>query len=257
MGQKAHNALKEALKCENQATQIEAALLLCEQGEQKGSEILIDAIHLVPKREQGRFIDALGTAKDPKAVPTIVELLSDEDHRINATLALGKIGDISVCPDLFKLLEIDNDDVKCAVAESIEKLDVSNGFSRIVATLSEQLTSGEVSGRFPEFVLEIAQKNNVSTPLELLTHVLLKSRSWEKRQNCAIAIGKAKNTEAVPVLIQALGDDDYDVRRETAKALGLIGDLSAETRLVEIIANDSNEDVKKAASKALEQIRRK
>jgi HEAT repeat protein len=161
MGQKAHNALKEALKCENQTSRIESALLLCEQEQQEGSQTLIDAIHSVPKQLQGRFIDALGTAKDPKAVPTLIEFLSDE------------------------------------------------------------------------------------------------SISWHTRQNCAIALGKAKNTEAVSALIQALGDDDYNVRRETAKALGLIGDLSAQTRLVKIIANDSNQDVKRAASKALKQIRGK
>jgi len=254
MGKKAHSALKEALKCENQASRIEAALLLCEQEQQEGSQTLIDTIHSVPNREQGRFIEALGTAKDPKAASTIVEFLS-KDHRIKAIRALGKIGDTNVYPDLFGLLEIDNDDVKCALAESIEKLNVPDGFSRVVSALSEQLSSGQVSGRFPELVLEIAQRNNVSTPLELITHVLLKSGNWQTRQNCAINLGKARNTEAVPVLIEALADSDYDVRRETANALGLLGDPRAEARLVEVAANDSREDVKKAASKALKAIR--
>jgi HEAT repeat protein len=254
MGKKAHNALKEALSCENQASRIEAALLLCEQEQGDGSQFLIDTIHSVPSRERGRFIDALGTAKEVSAVPTIVEFLH-ENYCINAIRALGKIGDTSVYPDLFGLLEIDNDDVKCAVAESIKELNVTDGFTRVVAALSEQLTSGQVSGRFPELVLEIAQRNNVSTPLELITHVLLKSSNWQTRQNCAINLGKTKNTEAVPVLIEALADNDYDVRRDTARALGLIGDPRAETRLVEIAANDSNEDVKKASNESLRQIR--
>jgi HEAT repeat protein len=47
------------------------------------------------------------------------------------------------------------------------------------------------------------------------------------------------------------------VRIKTARALGLIGDQRAEEGLIEVAANDSSEDVKKAASKAIEQIRRK
>jgi HEAT repeat protein len=44
--------------------------------------------------------------------------------------------------------------------------------------------------------------------------------------------------EAVPALIKTLKDPDYDVRREAAKALGLIGDSRAKTPLNEIVKKD-------------------
>ncbi len=248
--------LKNALSSnEDLAIRKKIALLLCEQEQQEGSQILIDTIHSVSKQEQGRFIDALGTAKDPKAVATVVEFLSEEKYRIRAILALGKIGDSNVYSKLLELLEINNDDVKCDVAESLEKLNALDCFSEVFTVLSKQLDSQEISGRFPQLVLEIAQRNNISIPLKLVCRVFLKSSNWRVRKDTVISLGKSKNIEAVPYLIEALADKDHDVRIETAKALGLINDNRAELRLLEIASTDSREDVKKAASEALKQIR--
>jgi HEAT repeat protein len=255
IGEQNYATLKDALNSDDSATRIKAALLLCEQEQQEGCQILIDAIHSIPKQEQGRLIDALGTAKDPKAVPTLVEFLSEEEQRISAIRALGKIGDTSVYPQILELLKDDDDNIKCAVAECIEELKVSDGLAEIVARLVTQLGDQQVRGRFPELALEIAQRNNIAISLEITTGLLLKSDSWQLRQKCAISLGEAKNIEAVPALIEALADSDYDVRRETAKALGLIGDSRAETRLAEVASNDSDNRVKEAAATALKQIK--
>ena len=115
MGEKAYETLKKALGSNDLAIRIEAALLLCEQGQQDGSQILIEAIQSVSQQEQGRFIDALRAAKDRKAVPTIIGLLSNPWHRIRAIGALGEIGDVSVYPLLLDFLKDDNDEVRCRV----------------------------------------------------------------------------------------------------------------------------------------------
>jgi HEAT repeat protein len=240
---------------EDTAIRNKIALLLCEHKQQEGSQTLIDAIHSVSKQEQGRFIDALGNVKDPKAVPTITRFLSDAENRLRAIQALGEIGDASVYPNLVELLEINNSDVKCALIKSIEKLNVPDGFNRFIDALSQQITSAQVSDPFPGLALEMLQRNNVSLPLELITWLLLKSVNWKIRQRSAVYLGEAKNAEAVPFLIEALKDSDCDVRNETSTALGLIGDPRAEARLAEVAANDSSEKVKKAASKALGVIR--
>jgi HEAT repeat protein len=162
-----YHTLKEALRNENQAIRIEAALLLCEQGQQDDSQILLDAIHTVSKKEQERIVNFL---------------------------------------------------IK-------------------VALKNQKITS----------II-----NNIPITITIRS---LKSSQWEERKNCAIHLGKAKVKEAVPNLIKALDDSDYDVRREAAKALGLIGDSRAEKRLAEVVENDSDDKVKKAATQALIKIR--
>jgi HEAT repeat protein len=255
MGEKAHSALEEALKCENKATRIEVALLLCQRGKQQGCHVLIDLIHSVSKKEQGNFIDVLVDAKFMKSVPTIVGFLFDDEHRIIAIKALGRMGDTTVYPNLLEVFKTDNGDVQCAVANSIERLNILEGFYGLAAVVLEQIHSGQVSEQLSVIVVEILQRNHIEIPLELINQILLKSSRWQTRKNCAIALGKAKNTNAVLSLIEALGDSDPNVRYETVQALGLIGDLRADARLVEVAANDSDENVKKAATKARKAIR--
>ena len=58
---------------------------------------------------------------------------------------------------------------------------------------------------------------------------------------------------AVPSLIEALGDEDWDVRREAAWALGEIGDARAVPSLIEAL-RDEDWRVREAAVEALEGI---
>jgi len=256
MGKKAHSALKEALECENQVSRIEAALLLCEQEQQEGSQTIIDAIYSASKQERGRFIDALGTAKDPKAVPAVVEFLSDEEHRIRAIQALRKIGDVSVYPKLLELLQDDDDIVRCNALLNIEKLKIANSETAIVNLVFSQLDGlYSIEGQFIELVLKIAERSNVPMPLAVASTLLLKSRNKGIRKNCAAILEQTQNTEVVPVFIKALKDDYFEVRMQVVKALGSLRDPSAEIPLVETAENDVNSSVRSAASEALKQIR--
>jgi HEAT repeat protein len=258
MGQKAHNALRKALKCENQSTQIEAALLLCEQGEREGSQILINIIYSVSKREKRRFIDALGTAKDPKAVEIIVEFLSDKEHSIQAIVALGEIGDRSVYPKLLELLEDDDDNIRCNALESIEKLNIADSSTAIVNIISKRLDNSlPVTGRFVELALNMLARNNITPPSAILNTLLLTSNNRDVRKKCAAILAQQQNIEVLPVLIEALKDDYFEVRIIVVKALGLIRHSSAKAPLTETATNDVNPSVRDAASKALKQIRRK
>jgi HEAT repeat protein len=66
----------------------------------------------------------------------------------------------------------------------------------------------------------------------------------------------AAGAPAVPALIQALGDSDWDVRRAAAEALGAIGDPQAVPALIKAL-RDRSEDVRHAARQAIQQIQTK
>ncbi len=60
-----------------------------------------------------------------------------------------------------------------------------------------------------------------------------------------------KATDSVPLLIQALHDDDEDVRVDAAESLGLLGDTSAIPALIENLTYDPCAEVKQNAVQAL------
>ena len=257
MGKKAHKVLKNALGNDDQSVRIEAALLLYEQGQKEGMGILVEAIPLASEQQQRRFIKASSIAKDSRTVPAISGFLSNPRHRFRAIYALREIGDISIYPLLLDLLKDDDDKVRCAVAKSIEQLKVADGPRAIVTSLGAQLHKKEGRESFPALVLEIAERHKIAIPVQVAISFLKHSGRWgesQAKQYCVIVLGQAKATETVPVLIEALGDRDSDVRREVAKALGSIGDPRAKVRLVEVAQKDRNSSVKRAANEALKMI---
>ncbi|MEM4360061.1 MAG: HEAT repeat domain-containing protein, partial [Candidatus Bilamarchaeaceae archaeon] len=55
--------------------------------------------------------------------------------------------------------------------------------------------------------------------LKEITRMLKKGKTWEERNGAAIALGKIGDARAVPALIDALKDEDWNVRKRAAEAL--------------------------------------
>jgi HEAT repeat protein len=68
------------------------------------------------------------------------------------------------------------------------------------------------------------------------------------------ALGAIGDGQAVPHLIQALRDRNSDVREAACEALGEIGDPQALSHLIQAL---EDEDVRRAAREAVEQIKAK
>jgi len=251
MGEKAHSVLEAALNCDDERVQGEAALILCEQGQKNGVPTLLDKLCSVSGRQEDRFIEALGEARDPRSIDLLTKLLPNNRHRIRAINALGKIGSNQAYEMVVKFLEDENDNVRCAAAHSIDEIGIQEGFQEMINALTHLKT--ENSDRFPGIVQAITKKRGILLPCSAQIK-LLKDADWRTRMECAVQLGKAKSHEAVEALVEALSDNDQDVRREVAKALGLIGNPHAEKRLKEIKDKDSDEKVKKAATEALKLI---
>lgn len=93
--------------------------------------------------------------------------------------------------------------------------------------------------------LRVLRAEALPTLLHLLGHT-----HWHTRRGAAWALGELKDRTAVPLLIQALQDEDHIVCVEACFALGQIGDSMALPALVSTLRH-TNWRVSRAASQAL------
>ena len=234
MGTKAHNALKNALGHDDRKVRIKAALLLCEQGYIEGTKTLVNEIDSVTKWEQIRFINALGTAKDPQGVATIRRFLSVPECRSNAIRLLAQI---APAPEAVEALiscltytNIDSEMVirelaKCTdertismLAETVQNPDAQARIGAIRALgligkeahniLKDALQSNDQSVRIEAALLlcEQRQKEGVGILLENINSV---PESEQKR--FIDALGKAKDKQAISTISSFLFDPQHRI----------------------------------------------
>lgn len=252
MGAKAHSALKEALNSNDVLVQCEAALLLCEKGDKEGIPILLKEAESFSRQEPRRFFAALGASNDPQVVTILQHFLSHDDYRIRAIHALGKIKAEKSFQLLLSLLQYSDDAVKCAAAESIDASGVPNGPAMIVAQLTAMSPQQQLRGNFIFIALRIAARYQLAVPPEELINLLQhKSTDWLLLRDTVMTLGSMKFKEAVPALIKMLENSHPEVRKEAAKALGLIGDPSVKKLLSTLAQNDTNSDVRSTAYQAV------
>jgi HEAT repeat protein len=94
---------------------------------------------------------------------------------------------------------------------------------------------------------------NQSTSREVLLSALKKHPLNDVRSCIASGLGEDRNRDAIPGLIEALGDTDKSVRKSAAEALGKIGDRDAVPVLMESLRDPDN-SVRGYAAEALGKI---
>lgn len=86
---------------------------------------------------------------------------------------------------------------------------------------------------------------------EILGDALVASHDQQLRHEAAIHLEKFRDPPTVPALVQALANDPHSpVRRESARALGAIGDMSAADALATAL-DDPDTAVRRVARRAL------
>lgn len=117
---------------------------------------------------------------------------------------------------------------------------------------AEQL--GDVNVRIQDKATVNLAKSDNGLVLPLVTS-LLKDENPNRRRNAAKLLSTIGNRESVKPLIEALSDERPDVRFCVCGALGMLGDIDAIPKLTELARSDDAKNVKKAAKKAIEDIR--
>lgn len=205
------------------------------------SKALVEDEDAMVRQQAAEALRDIGPAAK-EAVPALIQALKDEneDVRMYAAIALGKIGDARAVETLFQALKDENKDVRGAAARALEKLgwkpksDTEKAWYLFAKNdLDELVALGEAA------VEPLIQS--------------LKDGDWQVRDAAKEALVKIGEL-AVEPLIQTLKDENEWVRYHAAEALGEIGDERAIEPLTQAL-EDENEDVRRAAEEALRKIR--
>lgn len=147
-----------------------------------------------------------------EAAAALIPLLNDKDEfvRQEVAYALGRTGSkTAAAPLIERLIKDKKHGVRGAAAVSLGRLDDESAVVLLANVLAPEVTSSK------------------------------KGRSSRNKENvfvlraAAVSLGQIASRAAIPALIAALEDEktETDVRREAARALGLIGDPAAEPAL--------------------------
>ncbi len=242
----------DSLDIEDEGSREELALRVDElsgqsQGEQKDSEEfhrIIDLIitlltdkDLFKRAEAAKILGNL--RNDVATMPLVVSLLHDPIFYVRecSAQALGMIG--SERATVYLIKAISKDESRAVINHSINSL----GFirdSRALDTLIYILTGNEgEKSEGPYFPFK-GEKINT---LEDYDQVAL--------SNVAIALGRIKDQEATPALLQALAHRSYGVRISAAQALSLIRDPDSLEPLQERLEVETSKTVKAAIKNAI------
>ena len=147
-----------------------------------------------------------------------------------------------------------NADVRIHAIRALVKID-STAAHKVLIELLEKNPEGKVHNiifpliqKHKEFIRELSADEK-----KLLQSAMsnLQSPDQSIRHKASRNLGKLKHVSAVQPLCSALKDEDGMVRTRAAKSLGSIGDKASLFPLIEVLENDSYDDARAAAAKAL------
>jgi HEAT repeat protein len=173
---------------------------------------------------------ALGNIGSNAEVAALVKVVKDENCfvRSSAVEALGKIGDYTVVSTLTQALSDEKAFVRSRAAESLGKIGNEKAISALIQALNNE---GKffVRSKIVEALGENCNKKTLEYLIQVILH-LLKDEELDVRRSAAIALGNLalKNIDnelAIDALISTLRDEESSVRSIAAYILGQIGDF--------------------------------
>jgi HEAT repeat protein len=200
--------------------------------------------------------EALGKIKDSRAVEHLIVLLGNEDTdaRIGAAEALGEIGDPRAVEPLIVALQDDWSFTDVA-AEALGQIKDRRAIKPLVAALRNE--SGNLRHAAAEALEKIDPDWRSSEYAKAaLSEAIaaMKDDESDVREGAVWALGELKDPRALEPLLAALRDEVSGVRFHAATALGKIKSQSAVEPLRRIAENDTDSDVREAATQAMEKI---
>lgn len=184
-------------------------------------EPLVETLSDRAWKARGATARALGRLRDDRAVEPLIEMLRDVAHpvRLSATVALGMIGDKRAL-EAISLTTSDKDGwVRRAAAGASKRISESNQESRMGRLLSLNRWHRKEAARF------LPGANNEWVFNRLVD--ALQDENGDVRHAAVSSLGHLKDRYTVEPLIAALRDESARVRKEAIRALGAIGDKRA------------------------------
>jgi phycocyanobilin lyase subunit alpha len=194
----------------------------------------------------------------PEAIEVLIAALRDEDDRTgvggyplrrNAARALGKLNDRRAVPALIQSLECTDFYVREAAAQSLEKLQDPVCIPRLVALLNHQVAGTLPAPEPPNLVqpfdaiLEalgsLGAVDAVPDVLPFLDHGVPRIRYAAARAMYQLSPDPQTANPYGDRLIEALSQDDLQLRRAVLADLGAIGYLPAAEAIAQTLAENS------------------
>lgn len=271
----------------NEAVIERSISILAEYDETKVGKYLIDSLEDAHERNKKSAIIGtvltLGLIESSHAVETVLKVLDDyigvnpTEDNVNVAIALikslGQIKDNRAVEMLIKAFGRIHSKTNSEILHSLKLIGDQRGIEFIEEVLNQDkyllmyrieaaLLLGGVGSikNAEEFAnaLETSYLNKIAKtslltlkdPLTVkpLIKILLHGK---KSDDAAIILGEIKDVRAVEPLIQALNNQKWVVRMEAARSLGKLGDSRAIEALRTVSKNDTDKEVRKAASKSL------
>ncbi|MDI6781604.1 MAG: HEAT repeat domain-containing protein, partial [bacterium] len=287
MGTSAVPALLTCLNTNDRDLQGCLIWILGEIGDKQATGALIRSLtHGKDTASLKKIVWALGKIGDTRALPVLISWLKN-DYGIEEAviIALGRIndektvrlfasalrGDVTSLPweeiddigiDLLIVAAQDqNVEIRRCAAAALGKLGKTHN-KKVVESLIAMLNDDDWRTQRNAVIGlgeigEIAGKKAVSCLINLLSPIPegFSPAIWTVRGNAAIALGKIKDPEAIPPLIQSLKDEDSFIRTCAAEAIGNLKENAREAivPLIELLVErvDTDDSVPEAAVSAL------
>ncbi len=194
----------------------------------------------------------LSGSESPDVAKLIASLDEDErDTKISAARKLGDLGDRSAIPALIKVLRDEDWRVRDAAAAALGKLKAASAVVGLLETLRQSRPGPFGIGSNNSAITSAIREIGDSAVPVLID--ALEDEDWRIRLYAVEALGQIGNNEILPALSVALRDPEWKVRWRAADLLGKLGKEGVVPDLLSLLRDD-NKDVRISVAWALGRI---
>jgi HEAT repeat protein len=193
---------------------------------------------------------ALGAIGDPAAVDDLLTAAGDPNTSKDAQAALAAIGPAAE-PRLLETLKTPNAKPAAFAARALGAMKSAKAVDALIPMAADPKIDSSCGYAAREALGQIGGAKSEQAMIERA-----KSPDAAVRKLACDTLGRLKSRDAVPLLIERLGDADGSVATEAARALGNVGDARAVDPLFAILRrpHKKDDDLQKAAGGALGKI---
>jgi HEAT repeat protein len=239
------NNLIEALQNPDKSARSEAIFDLDKVDDAAVLDILIQAMRTETDLLVQEDITWALVRRAEAAVPLLIDLLKDESPatRHSAAHTLGKIKDERAIDALMQAVEDENLKVVLKAAFSLSQIGNERAIPAIIKLVGHE--DREVQAT----VLRVLDSFGAAAVPTLI--VALEDEQWQVREQAADILGQIGLEIALPAIQTALQDEYWQVRFAAVNALAYIGGETAQLA-IESMQNDPNSEVKELAQRFMQ-----
>jgi HEAT repeat protein len=219
-------------------------------------EVTLSGAELI-KRGEAYF----AAGQPQESVRDYLLALRDQDSivRKQAAILVGKTQNPEHIAALLNIAEKESTlDVKVEILDSVRKLVEAAQDNTVLGDLLSAMMpfTNDSASPVRRMAFRVLAYSRLPEVVPILTQYLLSDPADEVRYQIALGLGRFNVPESTNTLIKALSDSSAEVRRASARALGVHGKDQAIPALRRLSTSDKDREVRLAAGEAIENIRR-